>query len=216
MLAVVRVFTSDDSHVLSAHGEIIQKRYGLTTRTWCIPDQPRGIYDNASEEAAVPKIVAVAKEAAETGAQAVFISCAADPAVTECRRTLKIPVIGAGSAAAALGLALGKKIGVLNLNAPTLPVVAEILGNRLAMERWPQGVNDTTDLLTAAGLKAAETAVKEMTEKCDVILLGCTGYSTIHLADILRPCVKIPIVDAVEAGGAVAAFIMAGSMGNHG
>lgn len=216
MLAVVRVFTTEDPVVLSAHGEVIREKYRIPTQTWCIPDQPRGIYDSASEEAAAPKIVTVAKQAAEAGAQAVFISCAADPAVTECRKALDIPVIGAGSAAAAMGLALGKRVGVLNLNAPTLPVMADILGSRLIMERWPHGVNDTTGLLTPSGRQAAVAAAQELAAVCDVIVFGCTGYSTIHLADLLRTYVSIPVVDAVEAGGAVAQFILASPVGNHG
>jgi allantoin racemase len=210
LLAVIRVFTTDDPVVLGAHGLIIEQLYKISTRTYCISDQPLGIYDEQSEMAAVPKIVDAATRAAMEGAQAVFISCAADPAVDECRRVLSIPVIGAGSAAAATGLALGKRIGVLNLNAPTLPVMADILGSRLVEEIWPQGVNNTSDLLTPAGLQAAVSAAQTLAGKCDVIVLGCTGYSTVKLAKSLRAAVRIPIVDAVEAGGAMALQVIAG------
>ena len=153
--------------------------------------------------------------AAADGAQAIFISCAADPAVEECRRVLSVPVIGAGSAAASVALALGKRIGVLNLNAPTLPVMADILRERLTAESWPQGVNNTADLLTLAGHQAAITAAQELAGKCDVIVFGCTGYSTVKLAKTLRADVRVPVVDAVEAGGAVALQLLAGLPGNN-
>ena len=214
MLAIIRVFTTDDPIVLGTHGKIIEQCYKLTTRTYCIQDQLQGIYDEQSEILAVPKIVTAATRAAAEGAKAVFISCAADPAVAECRCALSVPVIGAGSAAAAVALALGKKIGVLNLNAPTLPVMADILRERLTAESWPQGVNNTADLLTPAGLQAAITAAQALAGKCDVIVFGCTGYSTVKLAKTLRAAVKVPVVDAVEAAGAVALQLLAGLPGN--
>jgi Asp/Glu/hydantoin racemase len=208
LLAIIRVFTTKDPVVLGAHGQIIEQYYKLSTRTYCIPDQQQGIYDQQSEMTAAPKIVTAATRAAAEGAQAIFISCAADPAVEECRRALSVPVIGAGSAAAATALALGKRIGVLNLNAATLPAIADILWKRLTSESWPQGVNNTTDLLTPAGRQAAISAAQDLAEKCDVIVLGCTGYSTVKLAKTLRGVVNVPVVDAVEAGGALAMQIL--------
>jgi len=105
-------------------------------------------------------------------------------------------------------LALGKRVGVLNLNAPTLPVMSRILGCHLAAENWPQGVHNTTDLLNPTGHQAAITAAQDLAAKCDVIVFGCTGYSTVKLAKTVRTAVKIPIVDAVEAGGAMALYAL--------
>ena len=99
-IALIRVFSTTDPLVKEAHGNIIAKRYGLSVQTYLIPDQPFGVHDDESEAVAVPKIVAVAKQAEQAGAKLVLISCAIDPAVAQCRQELTIPVIGAGSAAA--------------------------------------------------------------------------------------------------------------------
>ena len=42
-LAVIRVFSSTDQKVLEKHAKIIEKLYGIPTRTYCIPNQPEGI-----------------------------------------------------------------------------------------------------------------------------------------------------------------------------
>lgn len=36
-LAVIRVFSSTDQKVLEKHAKIIEKLYGIPTRTYCIP-----------------------------------------------------------------------------------------------------------------------------------------------------------------------------------
>lgn len=203
MLAVIRVFSTQDREVLAAHGRLLQECFGLETVTYCIPDQPCGIHDDTSEAQAVPKIVAIAKQAQTEGAKAIFISCAADPAVAECRQQVSIPVIGAGSAAAAAALAVGRRIGVLNLNGPTPPRVAAVLGDRLAAAAAPEQVANTTDLLTPAGRKAALAAAQGLAEKSDVIVFACTGFTTIGLAPLLRSSIRVPIIDAVVAGGAI-------------
>ena len=38
-LAVIRVFSSTDQKVLEKHAKIIEKLYGIPTRTYCIPNQ---------------------------------------------------------------------------------------------------------------------------------------------------------------------------------
>lgn len=208
MLAVIRVFTTKDTAVLASHGKIIEHLYGISVRTYCIPDQPCGIHDAATEKTAIPKIVAAARQAEADGAEAVFISCAADPGVEKARETVKIPVLGAGTCAAAAAMTLGKKIGVLNLTGNTPASPAALLGNRLEMELAPEGVDNTTDLLTTAGEKAAARALRKLEERCDVVMLACTGFATIRFAEKMRQEAGIPIVDAVEAGGAMAKMFL--------
>ena len=208
MLALIRVFTSTDPQVLGVHGSIITSRFGLSVRTYCIPDQPLGIHDDASERQAIPKIVATAEQAAADGAGCVLISCAADPAVRECRRALGIPVVGAGSAAAGVALALGPRVGVLTLNGPVPQPMAAILGSHLAATKSPAGVANTADLLTPAGRAAAIAAARDLASRVDVIALACTGYTTIGLEAQLRGSIGVPVVDAVEAGGLIALHLL--------
>jgi Asp/Glu/hydantoin racemase len=204
MLAIIRVFTTKDEGILQSHSRIISGKYGLKTCTYCIPDQPYGIYDEQTELQAVPKIVAAAKQAELEGATAILISCAADPAIEAARQAVTIPVLGAGSSAAGIGLALGNRVGVLNLSGPTPVRMAQVLGAHLIMEMSPTGVKNTTDLLTSTGRSAAIEAVKKLAREVDVIVFACTGYTTIGLLSDLNGQLDIPIVDAVQAGGAVA------------
>jgi len=206
MIGIVRVLTTDDAEVLAAHGRRLEAKFGVSTRTLCIPDQPRGIYDEESERRAVPKILEVVKRLVGEGAEAIFISCAADPALSEARALVRIPVVGAGSAAAGVALALGERVGVLNLTEATPGPVRRILGSRLVGEAAPEGVRDTTDLLRESGQKAAYEAAEQLvrTSKADVILLACTGYATVGMAERLRRHLGVQTVDPVEAGGAVA------------
>lgn len=203
-IALIRVFSTTDETVKESHGKIVSDRYGIPVKTYLIPDQPFGIHDDASETLAVPKIVAITRQAQDDGAHLVLISCAIDPAVAVCRQELTIPVIGAGSAAAGTAIAFGSRIGVLNLNSMLHPRIAALLGDRLTAQRSPVGVNNTTDLLTDWGKQAAQAAARELAEQCDVIMFACTGFSTIGLAAELRQVVSIPIVDAVEAAGGFA------------
>ncbi|WP_425059087.1 hypothetical protein SCACP_37440 [Sporomusa carbonis] len=206
MLAVIRVLTTDNPVSLEKHGRIITERFGIATRSYCIPDQFQGIYDDATERQAVPKIVEVVKQAERDGAQAVFISCAADPGLKEARANCRLPVIGAGSALATVGLALGERIGVLNLAGPTPAGIVSLLGSRLVAEETPCGVHNTTDLLAhkAEALTAAQALIRKGAE---VILLACTGYSTIGLAACIAERFGCLTVDAVEAGGLMASYL---------
>lgn len=203
-IALIRVFSTTDQLVKAAHEKIISQRYQLPVKTYLIPDQPFGIHDDASEALAVPKIAAVAKQAQQEGAKLVLISCAIDPAVAECRQELTIPVIGAGSAATGTAIALGSRVGVLNLNGLLHSRIAALLGSRLIAQRSPAGVTNTTDLLTDWGKSAARAAAQELARQCDVVMLACTGFSTIALASELRHHVPVPVIDAVEAAGGFA------------
>lgn len=209
VLAVIRVLTINDENLLNAHGRIITERFGLTTRSYCIPDQPKGIYNEETESIAVPKIVSLARQAESEGAQAIFISCAADPALKEVREECRVPVIGAGSAAAAVALALGNNIGVLNLTENTPLALSSILGQRLVAEAKPEGVENTTDLMKPAGKEQAMKAAERLVQRgADVIVLACTGYSTIGLAREIRRNLAVQVVDAVEAGGLMAWYAL--------
>ena len=212
MIGIVRVLTTDDPEVLSAHGRRIEQRYAVPTRTLCIPDQPRGIYDAESERQAVPKILELVRRLAGEGVQAILISCVADPAVREARSLVRVPVVGAGSAAAGMALALGERVGVLNLTEATPGPVRVILGQRLVGEEAPEGVRDTTDLLREEGQKAALEAARRLvrTTGAEVILLACTGYTTVDMASRLRTELGVQVVDPVDAGGAVAVAALGG------
>lgn len=209
-IGLIRVVTLTSEDLLNRHGKIIEELFPeLRVISRCIWNQPKGIYDRESEEIAKPKILKLAKEFEESGVEAVIVSCAADPAVDEARKMLKIPVIGAGSAAAGLALTYGKRIGVLNLTEETPEVIKRILGEHLVVEDRPTGVKNTLDLMTEWGKKAAEESLKRLLKRnIDVIVLGCTGYSTIGFAKIAEEISGIPVIDPVIASGVATLYIL--------
>lgn len=208
MLAIIRVFTTNDQTVLNSHAKVIAAAYGIETKTYCIPEQYYGIHGAATEKLAIPKIVKAAETARNDGAKCILISCAADPGLEEARAAVDIPVIGAGSCAAGVAIARGTRVGVLNLTGKTPRAIARSLGNRLAAEASPPGVDNTTDLLTPLGQESAVQAIIELKRKSDVIMFGCTGFTTIGLERELRGKISIPAIDAIEAAGAVALHIL--------
>lgn len=209
VVGIIRVVTITDNEILNRHGKLLESIFPeFTTITECIQDQPAGIFSEETESIAIPKIIALGKKIAER-IDALIISCAADPAVKDLRMILKIPVIGAGSAVVGVGIALGSRIGVLNLNEDTPKVISSLLGNRLIAATSPEGVRTTLDLMTPEGKSAAIKASNYLLNKgADVLVLACTGYATIGLASVLRKEIKAPVVDPVEASGLMAYEIL--------
>lgn len=209
-VGLVRVVTLSDEKLLNLHGRIIESAFPeLKVVSRCIEDQPKGIYDRESEETAKPKILRLVKEFEKEGVAAVIVSCAADPGVREARREVRIPVVGAGSAVASLAVAYGERVGVLNLTEETPEVIKRILGPHLVAEGKPEGVRNTLDLMTDWGREAAEKALRNLAKHgVDVVVLACTGYSTIGFAKISAEIVGVPVVDPVIAAGAVTLSIL--------
>ena len=209
-IGLIRVLTLKDEELLNIHGRIIETMFpDMKVISRCIEDQPKGIYNQESEEIAKPKILKLAKEFEKEGIKAVIVSCAADPAVREARKELKIPIIGAGSAVASLALAYGSRIGVLNLTEDTPKIVRRILGPHLVAEERPEGVRNALDLMTEWGKAAAKDALNNLLRQdVDVIVLACTGYSTIGFAKTVREMTEVPVVDPVIAAGIVTLNIL--------
>ena len=122
-LAVIRVFSSTDQKVLEKHAKIIEKLYGIPTRTYCIPNQPEGIANEEIAKDCVERIVEQCLRAEKDGADAVLVSCAIDPGVEAARKVCRIPIFGAGSCAAAMALTMSSRVGVLSLIAGDVPSV---------------------------------------------------------------------------------------------
>jgi allantoin racemase len=201
-VGIIRVLTTDDSALLNAHGRVLEAEFGFDTVSCCIPDQPNGVHNDETFALAVPKVAALAAALAPL-VDAIILSCAADPGLAEARVASSVPVIGAGSAAADRALALGKSVGVLDLTTETPVAITGRLGARLVASLVPEGVTQTRDLLTDAGRAASVAGAHHLVERgADVILLACTGMTTIALAATLAGELDVPVVDAVLAAGA--------------
>lgn len=208
-IGIIRVLTTRDERLLNAHGRLIEGHFPqFETTSRCIEDQPTGIHDDRTREIAVPKVVKLGRELEAEGMSALIISCADDPGVDQLRKIVKIPVIGAGSAAASLALSLGDRIGVLIISDRTPDIVKKILGKSFLAELKPQGVTTTLDLLQEEERVHLFSAAGQLKAKgADVILLGCTGYATIGIAQELRRRLGILVVDPVLASALAAWYI---------
>ena len=209
-IGLIRVLTMTDEEKINLHGKIIEKVFNeLKVISKCIEDQPLGIYDEVSEEIAKPKIVRLIKEFEAMNVDAVIVSCAADPAVEEGRKASKIPVIGAGSATASIALSYGERVGVLKVTEEVPRVMKRILGRHLLAEERPEDVKNPIDLMKESGIKASIKALEKLIEAgVDVIIPGCTGFSTIYFIDIVRKMSDKLFIDPVLASGSVALGIL--------
>ena len=207
-IGIVRVLTTDDEYLLNAHGKLIESYFPeFQTTSRCIPDQPEGIHDDRTKEIAVPKVVKLGREMEKESVKALVISCADDPGLDQLRTLVKIPVIGAGSAAASIALSLGTKIGVLTLSEKTPEPIKKILGRSFLAEAKPQGITTTLDLLKKEKRALLVSSARDLKNRgVEVVLLACTGYATIGLAQDLKRSLDIPIVDPVLASAAATRY----------
>lgn len=208
-LGIIRVLTTTDGRVLGEHGRLLERDYGIHSTSRCIPDQPNGIHDDATEALAVPKIVALGQEFEREGCRALFLSCAADPGLAQLRRAVRIPVFSAGSSAARIAQNLALPVAVLGITAEAPRPFRAILGEDVAYAR-PEGVTCTNDLLRPDGKARAVACVRGLMDSgARVIAFSCTGFSTIGLAAVLRAELGCVAIDAVAAAGMFASEALA-------
>ena len=204
-VGVIRVVTTTDREFLEQHAERISRRFPQwNVLTDCIAGYPSGIPDEATAVQAAPAVVTAARSLADQGAQALIISCAADPGLEAVRQALPLPVVGAGAAGAHTALALGRRIAVVSLNNQVTQAIASILGSQLTAHIYAPGVRTTHDLADPANRAAlVEQALSR--SDYDALLLGCTGLSTIGLAEELRPRTAVPVIDPIDAAASALA-----------
>ncbi|MFC3395863.1 aspartate/glutamate racemase family protein [Brenneria rubrifaciens] len=173
----------------------------MQTVSRCIPDQPHGIFDASSEAQALPKIIALGQAYEREGCQAIFLSCAADPGLDELRRAISLPVISAGSACARLAANLKLPVAVIGIGDQAPAPFRRLLGEDVLYAR-PEGVTQTTHLLTPEGRASALACAKTLYEQGAVVIaFSCTGLSTIGLAEQIRKTIGCVAIDAVSTSG---------------
>lgn len=208
-VGLIRVLTTSDADLLALHGKLIEQTYpSLQVTSRCIADHPEGVHDASTAESAAPLVVALASDFQSEGFDAVVVSCAGDPGVREARRLLEIPVIGAGESAAGVALTLGEKIGVLAISDEVPSRMVKVLGEAMVCSTKPVGVETTLDLMTEEGRVAVEQAATRLqAEGIDVIVLACTGMSTVGAAKWISEKTGLRVIDPVEAEGLIALYL---------
>lgn len=210
-VGLVRVMTLDKQELVDQQGKLIEGLFpSIKVISRCIEDQPRGIYDAEAERIAEPKIVKVAKELESEGAEVVIISCAADPALGMARGELKIPVIGAGSATAAVALNLGQSVGVIGIGEAVPEAMAGILGDRLLSYAKIEGVQTALDLHLEGARERVLQAARDLAanDKVEVIAFACAGLSTLDVDDPVEKEFCVYTVNPVIASGIQALYAL--------
>jgi Asp/Glu/hydantoin racemase len=225
VLGLIRVLSTDDAALLNRHGRLLQEYIGdpeLKVVSRCIPGHPEGLWCTEEEERATPKIVRLGRGMVRgDGVAALLVSCVADPGVPELREAVEVPVIGAGSASAAMALALGRPVGVLSIVSEVLSPISDVLGGRLVAWDVPQGVKTTLDLMSEEGKERFVAAGERLKgQGAEMILLACTGFSTIRIAPFLEGRLGLPVVDPVISAGLAAYYATVGNgrpglLGDH-
>ncbi|MBJ7220530.1 MULTISPECIES: aspartate/glutamate racemase family protein [unclassified Brenneria] len=200
-LGIIRVLTTQDQTLLEEHGRLLEQEYGLSSISRCISEQEHGIFDQRSEAIAVPKIIALGQSFQQAGCQAIFLSCAADPGLEQLRQAVTIPVISAGSACARIAASLKLPVAVIGIGGQAPAPFRRLLGETVAYAR-PDGVTQTTDLLTPEGKESAFACARQLYDNgAKAIAFSCTGLSTIALASRIRQEIGCVAIDAVSAAG---------------
>ncbi|MBC7323342.1 MAG: hydantoin racemase [Acetomicrobium sp.] len=198
------MLTTEDKDLLELHGKKVMSWFPeLEVESRCIPDQPVGIHDDATEQMAVPKVVNLAKEFESEGFDGILISCAGDPAVNELKDMLSIPVVGAGRTTACIALSFDLPIGVLGITDEVPVGMKAVLRDRMIAWTKPSGVTSTLDLMTPTGRSNTLNAAEELKQKgVKVLALACTGMATIGVAPLIAKETGLIAVDPLKAAAA--------------
>ena len=210
-VGLVRVMTQEKQELIDEQGKLIEGLFPfIEVKSRCIEDQPMGIHDAETERIAGPKILNVARTLEGEGAEVVIISCAADPALETVRNELAIPVIGAGSATAAVAMNLGRDIGVIGIGQEVPEAMAELLGDRLVGYQRIEEVETALDLKSGDARERVIRAAREITAqgKVDVIALACSGLSALDVYNPIEQEFGVYAVSPVLASGIQALYAL--------
>jgi allantoin racemase len=169
------------------------------------PESVECFYDDML---AAPSIVEMAQRAERDGFDAVVISCFFDPGLHPARELVSIPIASAGEAGLHVACSLGHKIGVVTTVPNSIPVI-ENLVRSLGLDSHIVSVRaaslgvlelDSGEKTVNALLTESLASIKEAGS--DVIVLGCTGMTTVapKLQDRIRQTgFDVPVVDPLRA-----------------
>lgn len=165
----------------------------------------------------VERIIAAARE----GCDAAMVACFLDPAITEAREMVDIPVIGLSEASFHLAAQLGRRFAIVTLNEPQMLIEIErnlthsglqgrtirdpIVPIDLPSQEWLRGgINNRPRVVEAIDAKARACVANG----ADVIIIGCAGLAPIATLEGYTKVADsdVPVIDCVQAGLKVAEF----------
>jgi allantoin racemase len=169
------------------------------------------------ETLVAPYVVEGVLEAEQRGFSAVIVGCFSDPGLQASREIASIPVVGPGEASMLLALLLGDTFSILDVGTdryrrykPPRKVRELGLGSRFR-SIWGTGVLVTelgqdSERIAQNILSVAKQVERE--DEPDVLILGCTGLSTI--ADRISQALDVPVVDSSIAALRMAEALVKG------
>jgi len=169
----------------------------------CLTHGPVSIEASYDEALAAPYIIEEVKKAEEEGYDAVSLDCAMDTIVRAAREAVKIPVTSAGEASYLLALGLCRKFSVVTVLKSTAEAIKENISkygfeNRVASVRVANiPVLDLKDEKKAFKTILAEAKLALEKDEAEVIVLGCTGMSS--LTQKLQKELEVPVIDPAVA-----------------
>ena len=122
------------------------------------------------------------------------------PALDEVKRVVNLPVISAGVCGAHAASMVGERVGIIGItDSPPKRMVKE-LGELFHLYAHSVSYSKSTELFAKETKEVLlQLSIKLIDEGADVILFGCTGFSTIQLKSYLNRFIKTPVIDLVEA-----------------
>ncbi|MEM8630797.1 MAG: aspartate/glutamate racemase family protein [Pseudomonadota bacterium] len=176
---------------------------------------PLAIESSEDAEAAIPPMVALAREL-EATAGAFVIACFSDPGLEEMRATFDVPVFGIRDCATATAMTLGARFGVVAILENSVTRQRDAFGRLGLTPRWAGsralglGVAELADPATAEARVLETGHALRHQDGADVLILGCAGMSGYRQA--LADATGLPVVDPTQAAAAMAL----GHMLSHG
>ncbi len=198
-IGLIRVLSGQSKEFLAIQEQLVSSYTGCRVVSFCIDDQPQGINSAETLACAVPKVVALA-HANQDKVDGMIISCTSDPAVRELKRSLDIPVVGAGESCFTQAFSIGEHLGGIGIE-PYQPESIRDLAKSYQCEvtyRQPTDVIDTNTLEDNLD-KVTDNILRLQREGCDTVMLLCTGLSSLEYSRYYAHHFRIAIVDPLEA-----------------
>ena len=161
-----------------------------------------------------PEMIRLCAKAEQEGYQGIFLNCFADPSIMACREFLRIPVYGGYVPAMLTALALAERVGMITLSRATMISEEQrartmgISARLAAMKRVDLGVLDLRGDPNALLNTLADACIDmHGNQRCDAVILGCTGMQFI-VADLRARLKELGCpVQVVEPFGAGVALL---------
>jgi allantoin racemase len=155
----------------------------LDIRNFLIAEGPRAVEDETDVVACLPGVLAVGRDLAQEGYDAIVINCMCDPALDELRDTVTLPVFGPAQTSMHVAAALGARFSLLDVASGGRELVetqverygvrSSYVSHRFIDVPVLELLQDPLRTVNALEVQA----LAAVDEGADAVLLGCTGLA---------------------------------------